>query len=341
VPAVGRDLATTRARLAVTEMQLAAAKAEASAAQRGGGKAAAVAALEAVLEGQDEEVARLRVLLSQVSRMWVARCAALCCIVPCCAGLHCAALCSTVQWQWCPMAALSSHLAPPRLPCPLTTHRARPGPAPPAPPLSLCCSQQEHLNDVHPYKPFPLEQLEAAVAAVPLESYPRQERLLAQFGREFVYSRAPGMGLGAPARDGPAAAAAATPAGSAWRLERLIPEPAAGSGAEAAPAAAGAALATVQKEGDAVGGSSSSNRNGNGNGSGSGSSGGNGGSELQSGQPADVAALPPLPPPYVAIQPWLKDCLSFAAMYPRVAGEGLCLCESRAGCGGRPPGAHS
>ncbi|KAL4857574.1 5'-3' exoribonuclease 2 [Chlorella vulgaris] len=242
---LGRDLATTRARLAVTELQLAAAKAEASAAPRGGGKAA-VAALEAVLEGQDEEVARLRVLLSQVSRI-----------------------------------------------------------------------QQEHLNDVHPYKPFPLEQLEAAVAAVPLESYPRQERLLAQFGREFVYSRAPEMGPGAPARDGPAAAAAAKPAGSVWRLERLLPEPAAGTGAEAAPAAAGGALATAQKEGDAVGGSS--NGNGYGTGSGSGSSGGNGGSELQPGQPADVAALPPLPAPYVAIQPWLKDCLSFAAMYPRVA----------------------
>lgn len=69
MPAVGRDLATTRARLAVTELQLAAAKAEASVAQGAGGKAAAVAALEAVLEGQDEEVARLRVLLSQVSRM--------------------------------------------------------------------------------------------------------------------------------------------------------------------------------------------------------------------------------------------------------------------------------
>ena len=61
----------------------------------------------------------------------------------------------------------------------------------PHPPRLPCCSQQEHLYEAHPYRPFPTDALEAAVAAVPLEAYPERERKLAQFGREFVFCRTP------------------------------------------------------------------------------------------------------------------------------------------------------
>lgn len=55
----------------------------------------------------------------------------------------------------------------------------------------LSRSQQEHQARSHPPKPFPTDELEAAVASVPLADYPRWERRLARFGREMVYSWQP------------------------------------------------------------------------------------------------------------------------------------------------------
>jgi len=54
----------------------------------------------------------------------------------------------------------------------------------------LSKSQQEHLMEKHPYKPFPTEELEAAVGAVPHEMYAPWERKLAQFGREMLFKLA-------------------------------------------------------------------------------------------------------------------------------------------------------
>ncbi len=51
----------------------------------------------------------------------------------------------------------------------------------------LSRSQQRHLAEMHPYKPFPTAALERAVGAVPVEDYPEPERRLARFGREFVF----------------------------------------------------------------------------------------------------------------------------------------------------------
>ena len=51
----------------------------------------------------------------------------------------------------------------------------------------LARSQQEHFKEKHPYKPFPTQELEAAVTAVPHERYPPRERKLARFGREMVF----------------------------------------------------------------------------------------------------------------------------------------------------------
>ena len=39
-----------------------------------------------------------------------------------------------------------------------------------------------HTQEVHPYSAFPIERLEAAVTAVPLDSFPVVDRELAQFG---------------------------------------------------------------------------------------------------------------------------------------------------------------
>ena len=39
-----------------------------------------------------------------------------------------------------------------------------------------------HVQENHPYASFPIERLEAAVQAVPLESFPVVERELAVFG---------------------------------------------------------------------------------------------------------------------------------------------------------------
>lgn len=56
----------------------------------------------------------------------------------------------------------------------------------------LSRSQQAHLAEKHPYKPFPTEELEAAVQAVPPDRYPPWERKLARFGREMLFKRAEG-----------------------------------------------------------------------------------------------------------------------------------------------------
>lgn len=53
----------------------------------------------------------------------------------------------------------------------------------------LSRSQQEHLKEMHPYKPFPTEELESAVMAVEREQYAPHERRLARFGREVAFSK--------------------------------------------------------------------------------------------------------------------------------------------------------
>lgn len=39
----------------------------------------------------------------------------------------------------------------------------------------------------HPYKPFPIDRLEAAVNSVPLENFPAAERELAAFGSAYRF----------------------------------------------------------------------------------------------------------------------------------------------------------
>lgn len=51
----------------------------------------------------------------------------------------------------------------------------------------LSRSQQDHILKMHPPSPFPTDELEAAVKAVPIDAYPRRERKLAKFGREMVF----------------------------------------------------------------------------------------------------------------------------------------------------------
>lgn len=43
--------------------------------------------------------------------------------------------------------------------------------------------REMHMRDSHPYAPFPVARLEAAVAAVPPEAYEPAERSLTAFGR--------------------------------------------------------------------------------------------------------------------------------------------------------------
>ncbi|KAK2079950.1 hypothetical protein QBZ16_002345 [Prototheca wickerhamii] len=49
----------------------------------------------------------------------------------------------------------------------------------------------QHVHDAHPYAPFPIGEIEAAVAAIPVGSYPAEERALAAFGKPLTlrYSR--------------------------------------------------------------------------------------------------------------------------------------------------------
>ncbi len=57
--------------------------------------------------------------------------------------------------------------------------------------LGLCRDatsiRNEHVQQVHPYRAFPVDRLEAAVKAIPLESFPVVERELAAFGYPHRY----------------------------------------------------------------------------------------------------------------------------------------------------------
>lgn len=151
--------------------------------------------------------------------------------------------------------------------------------------------------DAHPYKPFPTEELEAAVAAVPLGAYPRRERKLAQFGREFVFRRAPAA---AEAGD-----VACLPGLGPLSLQQQQQQQAAEEVGGARPgleqAGGLATLALEERRPAAQAGAALSEQ------------------QQQQGE---------------RVQPWVLDCLSFAAAYPRVAGERLgCAsgCASNAG----------
>ena len=144
------------------------------------------------------------------------------------------------------------------------------------------------------------------MAAVPLNNYPRRERKLAQFGREFVFSQS-------------AAAAAAPPPGTSRRMHR--------GGRRGGPAAAAGRGSTPLGSIDSSGS----------------------GDEVEPqpqpeqqllvavvaaageepGLGRTVPSIPipilgkSLPPPraWTPMQPWVEECLAFAAAYPRVAGE--------------------
>lgn len=47
--------------------------------------------------------------------------------------------------------------------------------------------REMHMRESHPYAPFPVARLEAAVAAVPLEAYEPAERSMTTFGRAFRF----------------------------------------------------------------------------------------------------------------------------------------------------------
>ena len=47
--------------------------------------------------------------------------------------------------------------------------------------------RNEHVQQVHPYRAFPVDRLEAAVKAIPLESFPVVEQELAAFGSPHRY----------------------------------------------------------------------------------------------------------------------------------------------------------
>ena len=57
--------------------------------------------------------------------------------------------------------------------------------------LGLCRDatnkRNEHVQQVHPYRAFPVDRLEAAVKAIPLESFPVVEQELAAFGSPHRY----------------------------------------------------------------------------------------------------------------------------------------------------------
>ncbi len=48
-------------------------------------------------------------------------------------------------------------------------------------------AQEEHKRLVHPYQAFPVDRLEAAVAAVPIDDFPVLERELAMFGPAYRF----------------------------------------------------------------------------------------------------------------------------------------------------------
>ncbi len=52
---------------------------------------------------------------------------------------------------------------------------------------ALEASRGEHMRLQHPYTPFPIDRLEAAVRAVPLESFPVVQRDAAVFGPAYKF----------------------------------------------------------------------------------------------------------------------------------------------------------
>lgn len=152
-------------------------------------------------------------------------------------------------------------------------------------------SQHEHLYEAHPYRPFPTEALEAAVAAVPLESYPEQERKLAQFGREFVYFRAPYPPPGQQQQmggSGEGGAGTGRPPLRGARRQRDV-------AAAAASGSMDASLSSVGSDGEEEG--------------------------EPGGEPV-AALVRPRPPPrhWAPMHAWVRETLAFVAAYPRLAG---------------------
>ena len=162
-------------------------------------------------------------------------------------------------------------------------------------------SQHEHLYEAHPYRPFPTEALEAAVAAVPLESYPQQERKLAQFGREFVYFRAPYPPPGQQQQasgSGEGGAGTGRPPLRGARRQRDV-------AVAAASGSLDASLSSVGSDGEEEG---------------------------EPGAEPVAALMRPRPPPrqWAPMHAWVRETLAFVAAYPRLAGG-----QGRKGsCGG-------
>eukprot|EP00887_Chlorella_sp_A99_P007336 scaffold2.g7336.t1 len=155
----------------------------------------------------------------------------------------------------------------------------------------LSRSQAEHLVEQHPYKPFPIAELEAAVAAVPLDRYTGREQRLIQFGREFVFFAQEGGSSADGGGSGGGGSASGSEAGGAGA-----------AGAAAAPGAGGAvrsaeaAGAAATLAGSGVGGEGAG--------------------------PVPLAAV------LRAggggrFEPWVHEALLFADQYPRIADRTL------------------
>lgn len=52
---------------------------------------------------------------------------------------------------------------------------------------SLRSKKESHMNAAHPYSPFPVERLEAAVAAVPEEAFAADEAALNRFAQPYLF----------------------------------------------------------------------------------------------------------------------------------------------------------
>ncbi|EFN50853.1 hypothetical protein CHLNCDRAFT_141768 [Chlorella variabilis] len=175
---------------------------------------------------------------------------------------------------------------------------------------NLSRTQQEHLSEFHPYKPFPTDQLEAAVAAVPLADYPMRERKLAKFGREFVYSRR--MGGEAEAEEEGSFAAEMGVGGGTWRRRQQ-----GGRRREVAAAAASPASSDSLGSGASLDGNDAESEE----------EGEGAGSAVLLAKPVRLRGPQPRPlreprAPWALqqpLQPWLEECMTFAAAYPRVA----------------------
>ena len=60
-------------------------------------------------------------------------------------------------------------------------------------PSLLTCSslrhqKESHLDDAHPYAPFPIDRLERAVASVPSDTYSLEEQELNRFGQSHSFT---------------------------------------------------------------------------------------------------------------------------------------------------------